>query len=852
MKKLGVIFAVVLVASLLSVSLVSAGWFSDFWNQATGRGNVQLSPGDVCWSGSAVTFLKAGDGTQAKKFCKCVQGVFNFKDKSTNKAQSGDIVKQYTDLGDNSVWTTSVVSSPNDRVYKVKCDDAVWYNTNQTYCVDGTCSTPTYSCTGGTLANSVICTGGDSGLTVNTPKSLVSTCGTAKCEYICNSGYTLTDGACVANPTCTAGATQSCTVGTCAGTQTCANNAWGTCTKTDASCGALVCVDSDGGLNYSVRGTASFNGSSGTDYCIDSTRVDEYSCPSLNSNFGRGSYSCPNGCVNGACAVNACTPGTNVCAGKTCGSVANGTCGNVSCGSCATGQTCTNNACVANTCNPSASVCTGKSCGTFANGTCGNVVCGTCSGATPNCNAVTGICGAAACTPNAGVCTGKQCGTFANGTCGNVVCGTCSGATPNCNAVTGICGATVEDCSVLTFDADDYDVFSVNISSQKFFFRARNIQTSGLNDVVSLERVSCGSGGTTEVWQTICAGKKAGDDCISGDIEMTIENVTVPDKKVNISSCGATFELIEDFDAGCSPGSCSDLTPNNTCSDTKPGYCSNGNMVNNCSGCGCSVGICNASGVCAIPDTCIDSDAKNYGNKGNVTLGSEFREDSCEDGRLLEYFCNTSSILTGVVDSELNPCSLSCRDGACLTPAEVAVDNCTDTDGPNNYFLKGNVSSTSLGNFSDFCDTVMIVVEYNCNASSGATGETVVNSSFQCTSGCVNGACVASNDDEDFGLYCAPSSLGGQTNNIPIRSRFKGSDDKTYYCNPLTLGASVAKNNGLACVEDYECNSNVCLDGKCTSISQELAAQKGILQQILCRIKSIFTSETYDHCIAAS
>ena len=499
----------------------------------------------------------------------------------------------------------------------------------------------------------------------------------------------------------------------------------------------------------------------------------------------------------------------------------------------------------------------GKNCGSLtADDNCGDsrtvASCGTCSGATPNCNAVTGICGAAACTPNAGVCTGKQCGTFANGTCGNVVCGTCSGATPNCNAVTGICGATVEDCSVLTFDADDYDVFSVNISSQKFFFRARNIQTSGLNDVVSLERVSCGSGGTTEVWQTICAGKKAGDDCISGDIEMTIENVTVPDKKVNISSCGATFELIEDFDAGCSPGSCSDLTPNNTCSDTKPGYCSNGNMVNNCSGCGCSVGICNASGVCAIPDTCIDSDAKNYGNKGNVTLGSEFREDSCEDGRLLEYFCNTSSILTGVVDSELNPCSLSCRDGACLTPAEVAVDNCTDTDGPNNYFLKGNVSSTSLGNFSDFCDTVMIVVEYNCNASSGATGETVVNSSFQCTSGCVNGACVASNDDEDFGLYCAPSSLGGQTNNIPIRSRFKGSDDKTYYCNPLTLGASVAKNNGLACVEDYECNSNVCLDGKCTSISQELAAQKGILQQILCRIKSIFTSETYDHCIAAS
>lgn len=54
-----------------------------------------------------------------------------------------------------------------------------------------------YSCTAGaSTANATLCTGDNTGLSANTPNTLVSTCGVPKCEYTCNSGFTLFSGAC--------------------------------------------------------------------------------------------------------------------------------------------------------------------------------------------------------------------------------------------------------------------------------------------------------------------------------------------------------------------------------------------------------------------------------------------------------------------------------------------------------------------------------------------------------------------------------------------------------------------------------------------------------------------------------
>jgi len=63
------------------------------------------------------------------------------------------------------------------------------------------------------------------------------------------------------------------------------------------------CTDSDGGLNYYMRGSLSFTHCQGVlcgvwaDSCIDSTILLEYSCSNANGER----YTCPHGCVDGAC-----------------------------------------------------------------------------------------------------------------------------------------------------------------------------------------------------------------------------------------------------------------------------------------------------------------------------------------------------------------------------------------------------------------------------------------------------------------------------------------------------------------------------------------------------------------------
>ena len=66
------------------------------------------------------------------------------------------------------------------------------YSWNGTDCV-------AYVCTGADPLNATLCTNDDTGLSADTPKSLVSSCSATKCEYTCNAGYELSGGVCVAS-----------------------------------------------------------------------------------------------------------------------------------------------------------------------------------------------------------------------------------------------------------------------------------------------------------------------------------------------------------------------------------------------------------------------------------------------------------------------------------------------------------------------------------------------------------------------------------------------------------------------------------------------------------------------------
>lgn len=58
-------------------------------------------------------------------------------------------------------------------------------------------SPPTFSCTGIAPTNATLCASDDTGLSANTARTLVNSCGAAKCEYTCNSGYQISGGVCV-------------------------------------------------------------------------------------------------------------------------------------------------------------------------------------------------------------------------------------------------------------------------------------------------------------------------------------------------------------------------------------------------------------------------------------------------------------------------------------------------------------------------------------------------------------------------------------------------------------------------------------------------------------------------------
>ncbi len=65
------------------------------------------------------------------------------------------------------------------------------------------------------------------------------------------------------------------------------------------------CTDSDGGVNYNVKGTASYGASSATDQCSSPFNLIGYYCnpsaPSGSSQVASQIYTCPGGCENGAC-----------------------------------------------------------------------------------------------------------------------------------------------------------------------------------------------------------------------------------------------------------------------------------------------------------------------------------------------------------------------------------------------------------------------------------------------------------------------------------------------------------------------------------------------------------------------
>ncbi len=117
----------------------------------------------------------------------------------------------------------------------------------------------------------------------------------------------------------------------------------------------------------------------------------------------------------------------------------------------------------------------------------------------------------------------------------------------------------------------------------------------------------------------------------------------------------------------------------------------------------------------SLVPTCVDSDGNGaYQIKGTVTLtypnGTvETKTDFCEDQTTIDYYCKGTYGAQGLISMKIGKGGYnlgsvcSCHDGACLSPNQTnytspsptptttptSIGSCTDSDGGQNYYVKG-------------------------------------------------------------------------------------------------------------------------------------------------------------------
>ncbi len=162
----------------------------------------------------------------------------------------------------------------------------------------------------------------------------------------------------------------------------------------------------------------------------------------------------------------------------------------------------------------------------------------------------------------------------------------------------------------------------------------------------------------------------------------------------------------------------------------------------------------------AIESTsCSDSDGgRDYYVKGHtVDLTNDYwdvceRDSSASSSStsliLYEYSCRD-----GRFSSESYYCYNGCSNGHCLKPSVSPVPTpqpCTDSDGGMDYRVRGTVTGREIGGSAtvtktDYCQHNAAVVEFFCTPRSteGGVVYEVNNAIHDCTSSCVEGACVS-------------------------------------------------------------------------------------------------------------
>ncbi|MFH1786001.1 MAG: hypothetical protein ABH842_06245 [Candidatus Micrarchaeota archaeon] len=169
-------------------------------------------------------------------------------------------------------------------------------------------------------------------------------------------------------------------------------------------------------------------------------------------------------------------------------------------------------------------------------------------------------------------------------------------------------------------------------------------------------------------------------------------------------------------------------------------YCDNGQMKSDVLM--CSVGTCQ-NGVCTTssPATCTETDnQQDINNFGSVTDNTGTYSDSCLDSSTVEeWYCG--------IDNLAKRTQLTCATGWSCLGGECIMTMCSDGDGSDLNLLYADTdpsiytassASDYTGSYQDSCSSPNNLDEFFCDSTSNLA------QAYQawCTFGCTNGACI--------------------------------------------------------------------------------------------------------------